>query len=141
MNEHTHITTAYWYWYNSTINSCALGGVTTPTGVQDKEIGKLSTVLHQPPVKYQVRYLGLGTGTVCTGSSNILVDPASILVSSFYITYVQETRHIIVREITKRVSGGDRREELSATPGLLDLLTRSFVRFFLMSGLSLALST
>ena len=44
--------------------------------------------------------LGLGTGTVCTGSSNLLIDPASIFASSFFLMYVQEKRHIIVRNPT-----------------------------------------
>ena len=38
----------------------------------------------------------LGTGTVCTSSP--LIDPASIFATGmFYLAYVQETRHIVVR--------------------------------------------
>ena len=54
---------------------------------------------------------GLDTGTVCAGSSNLLLDPASIFASSFFLMYVQETRHIIVRKPTNafRMERGERR--------------------------------
>ena len=43
-------------------------------------------------------FRGLGTGTpVCTGSSNLLTDPASIFASKRYLTYAQETRRNILR--------------------------------------------
>ena len=66
-------------------------------------------------------YIGLGTDTVCTGStdilaSNLLMGPASIFASCVRLAYFQEARLITVREPTKCVSGGERREGLSDTP-------------------------
>ena len=64
---------------------------------------------HQPVLfmfKY-TRYLGVGTGTVCAGSSSLPIDLASIFASTFHRTYAQETRHIIVRKPNNCVSRGD----------------------------------
>ena len=63
--------------------------------------------------------LGLGPGTVYTGSSSLLIDLTSIFASFFLsclsyascLTHAQETRHIMVQKSTKCVSGGDSREE------------------------------
>ena len=63
-------------------------------------------------------YLGLGTGTVCTGSSNLLIGPASTFASRFFLLYVQETRHIIVRKPTKCVSDGESRKEREYTAAI-----------------------
>ena len=54
--------------------------------------------------------LGLGTGTVCTGSNNLLIGLASMFASNFYRTHAQETRHTKVRKPTTRASGGEERE-------------------------------
>ena len=55
--------------------------------------------------------VGLGTGTVRTGSSTLLMDLASIFAGNLYLAYAQETRHIIVWKPTKYVSGGESREK------------------------------
>ena len=54
--------------------------------------------------------VGLGAGTICTGSTNLLIDPASTFASSFFIKHAQETRHTNVRKPTKCVSGREREE-------------------------------
>ena len=65
--------------------------------------------------------LGLGIGTVCTGSSNLLIDPASIFASRFFLMYVQETRHIIVRKPTNafRMEKGEMRDNLLLQSSIL----------------------
>ena len=42
---------------------------------------------------------------------NLQDDSASMFVSSFYLEYAQETRHITVRKPAKCVLGGERRVE------------------------------
>ena len=55
--------------------------------------------------------VGLGPGTaVCTGSSSLLIGLASIFASTFYRTYAQETRRIMVWKPTNCVSGEERRD-------------------------------
>ena len=63
----------------------------------------------------------LGNGTICTGSSNLLIGPGGRFASNFCITHVQEKRHIIVRKPTECVSGQDRRGGiLLQSSGLID---------------------
>ena len=54
-----------------------------------------------------------------TGSSNLLVDMASKIASSFLFTYPQETRHISVRKLTTCVSRGQSRQCKSQRPSAL----------------------
>ena len=56
--------------------------------------------------------------TACTGSSNLSINLASISAVRCNLTYAQETRHIIVRKPTERVSGGYFREERQYTAAI-----------------------
>ena len=75
-------------------------------------------MLHWYRGKYQclcmccnIKMPGLSTGTVCNGSSNLLIDLASIFASSFISRTLKKSMHIIVWKPTKCVSGEERREE------------------------------
>ena len=65
--------------------------------------------------------LGLGTGTVRTGHSHLLIDPASIFASRFFLMDVQETRHIIVRKPTNafRMERGEMRDNILLQSSML----------------------
>ena len=75
--------------------------------------------------------IGLGTGTVCTGSSNLLIDPASIFASKFFLMYVQETRHILVRKPTNafRMERGERRDNILLQSSILISFEDSIHRY------------
>lgn len=59
---------------------------------------------------FKTKWVGLGTDTVCTGTSNLPTDPANIFASIVYLAYAKEARHIIVQKPTKFVLGGERRD-------------------------------
>ena len=75
---------------------------------------RLSSVSYRSRVSFNIQHykLGLSTGTVCTGSTNRLIDPASIFASSFILrTSKKHAILYIVRKPTKCVPGGERTEK------------------------------
>ena len=62
--------------------------------------------------------VGLGTGTVCTGSSNLLSDPARIFASMFFSHVRPRNTPYYGTETYRCVSDGERRKERQYTAAI-----------------------
>lgn len=70
-------------------------------------------------------------------SSNLLIDPTSVLAFIFFLTYAQETRHVMVQKPTECVSGAEGVEKRDSAVYVLlqscELIDDSIKRYWLES--------